>query len=197
MRKPMRPEMRPEMRPDDPHPPLRRELRPLTDEDGEVRELTAEDFKDMRPLREVDPGMIEAVAEYRRKRGRPKSPAPKIYLGLRMAPDVVESVKASGAGYNRRVEEALRKAGFGAAGEDPLAELSRLVEYSHRKTSAKADDIVAAVQAATTRAISKPKASAKASKKEMAERRAEAKKDAIKQARDQAAKRHSPAKKRA
>ena len=114
-----------------------------------------------------------------------------------MAPDVVESVKASGAGYNRRVEEALRKAGFGAAGEDPLAELSRLVEYSHRKTSAKADDIVAAVQAATTRAISKPKASAKASKKEMAERRAEAKKDAIKQARDQAAKRHSPAKKRA
>ena len=106
MRKPTRPEMRPEMRPP---------MRPLTDEDGEVRELTAEDFKHMRPLNEVDPGLIEAVAEYRRKRGRPKSPAPKIYIGLRMAPDVVESLKASGPGYNARVEQALRKAGFGAA----------------------------------------------------------------------------------
>ena len=47
MRKPMRPEMRPPMR-------------PLTDEDGEVRELTAEDFKGMRPLSEVDPGLVEA-----------------------------------------------------------------------------------------------------------------------------------------
>src|ERR1700733_2947340 len=124
MRKPMRPEMRPPMR-------------PLTDEDGEVRELTAEDFKDMRPLHEADPGMIKAVAEYRRKRGRPKSPAPKIYIGLRMAPDVVESLKASGPGYNARAEQALRKAGFGAeatqpAGlEDPLSELARLVEFSH------------------------------------------------------------------
>jgi uncharacterized protein (DUF4415 family) len=179
MRKPMRPEMRPEMRPDDPHPPLRRELRPLTDEDGEVRELTAEDFKDMRPLREVDPGMIEAVAEYRRKRGRPKSPAPKIYLGLRMAPDVVESVKASGAGYNRRVEEALRKAGFGAAKTKPA------------RKSVRGEDLMAAL----TKSIRKT--SAKASKKKMAERIAEAKKNAIKLARDQAAKPATPAKKRA
>jgi uncharacterized protein (DUF4415 family) len=114
MRKAMRPEMHPETRPD-----LRPPMRPLTDEDGEVRELTAEDFKGMRPLSEIDPGLIEAVAEYRRKRGRPKSPAPKIYIGLRMAPDVVESVKASGPGYNARVEQALRKAGFGATKPKP------------------------------------------------------------------------------
>jgi uncharacterized protein (DUF4415 family) len=114
MRKPMRPEMHPETRPD-----LRPPMRPLTDEDGEVRELTSEDFKGMRPLSEIDPGLIEAVAEYRRKRGRPKSPAPKIYIGLRMAPDVVESVKASGPGYNARVEQALRKAGFGATKPKP------------------------------------------------------------------------------
>jgi uncharacterized protein (DUF4415 family) len=117
--------MRPDLRP------------PLTDEDGEVRELTAEDFKDMRPLSEVDPGLIEAVTEYRRKRGRPKSPAPKIYIGFRLAPDVVESVKASGAGYNSRVEQALRKAGFGnpntnparkAEDQDPMAKLATLLE---------------------------------------------------------------------
>ena len=63
----------------------------------------------MRPLSEVDPGLVEAVAEYRRKRGRPKSPAPKIYIGLRMAPDVVESLKASGPGYNARVEHCARQ----------------------------------------------------------------------------------------
>lgn len=114
MRKPMRPAPRPEPRPD-PRPPMR----PLTDEDGEVRELTAEDFEGMRPLSEIDPGLIEAVAEYRRKRGRPKGEAAKIHIGFRLAADVVESVKASGPGYNARVEQALRKAGFGAATKAP------------------------------------------------------------------------------
>src|SRR5690349_18176370 len=99
-----------------------------------------------------------------------------------MAPDVVESLKASGPGYNARVEQALRNAGFGAAvaqpagGEDPLAELSRLVEGYYLQAAAKGDekDIVAEVVAATKRAkaptkTSKPKLSAKAGKKEMAE----------------------------
>ena len=85
----------------------------LTDEDGEVRELTAEDFKGMRPLSEIDPGLIEAVAEYRRKMGRPKAKTAKVHIGFRLAADVVESLKASGPGYNTRVEQALRKAGFG------------------------------------------------------------------------------------
>lgn len=41
-------------------------MRPLTDEEGEVRELTEEDFEGMRPLAEVDPGMLEAVREWRK-----------------------------------------------------------------------------------------------------------------------------------
>jgi uncharacterized protein (DUF4415 family) len=90
---------------------------PLTDEDGEVRELTREDFKGMRPLGEVDPGFIEAMADFRRKLGCPKAAAPKVHIGFRLAPDVVESVKASGPGCNTRVEQALRKAGFGATQE--------------------------------------------------------------------------------
>jgi uncharacterized protein (DUF4415 family) len=49
------------------------------------------------------------------KGGRPKAEAPKVHIGFRLAADVVASVKASGAGYNVRVEEALRAAGFGAA----------------------------------------------------------------------------------
>ena len=43
--------------------------KPLTDKDGEVRELTAADIWHFRPIQETDPGMQEAVAHYR-KRGR-------------------------------------------------------------------------------------------------------------------------------
>ena len=86
---------------------------PLTDEDGEVRELTREDFRGMRPVREAMPELVEAMAEFRRKLGRPKAEAPKVHIGFRLAPDVVASIKASGPGYNARVEQALREAGFG------------------------------------------------------------------------------------
>jgi uncharacterized protein (DUF4415 family) len=87
--------------------------RPLADKDGEIRELTAEDMRLFKPIAEVDPGMIEAMAEFRRKLGRPKAEAPKVHIGFRLAPDVVASIKASGRGYNARVEQALRAAGFG------------------------------------------------------------------------------------
>jgi uncharacterized protein (DUF4415 family) len=83
---------------------------PLTDEEGEVRELTRSDFKLMRPIREVDPGMLEAVAEWRNKGGRPKVEAPKEHISFRLAADVVASIKATGRGYNARVEQALRSA---------------------------------------------------------------------------------------
>jgi uncharacterized protein (DUF4415 family) len=81
---------------------------PLTDKDGEVRELTYEDFKHMRPLAEVDPGMIEAMKAMRdrlskdrrppeRPRGgRPKAETLKVHIGFRLAADVVEGVKATG-----------------------------------------------------------------------------------------------------
>jgi uncharacterized protein (DUF4415 family) len=87
---------------------------PLTDEEGEVRELTREDFRGIRPVREAMPELIEAIAVFRRKLGRPKAEAPKVHIGFRLAADVVESVRASGPGYNARVEQALRDAGFGA-----------------------------------------------------------------------------------
>jgi uncharacterized protein (DUF4415 family) len=108
-------------------PPLQREMRPLTDEEGEVRELTAEDFRDMRPVREVMPELIEAAKAFK-KMGRPKAETTKVHIGFRLAADVVESIKASGAGYNRRVEEALRKAGFGASTR--LAKASRKTKTS-------------------------------------------------------------------
>jgi len=91
----------------------KRQPKPLTDEEGEVRELTLADFRRMKPIREVMPELLEAVENYRRERGRPKAVSPKVHIGFRLAADVVESIKASGPGYNARVEQALREAGFG------------------------------------------------------------------------------------
>jgi uncharacterized protein (DUF4415 family) len=92
---------------------MQKRRRPLTDEEGEVRELTRADFKRMRPVREAMPELIEAMAEFRRTVGRPKGAAPKVHASFRLSPDVIASIKASGPGYNARVEAAPHKAGFG------------------------------------------------------------------------------------
>jgi uncharacterized protein (DUF4415 family) len=55
-----------------------------------------------------------AVVPARRK-AKPPTKVHKVHVAFRLAADVVESVKASGPGCNRRVEQALRKAGFGVA----------------------------------------------------------------------------------
>jgi uncharacterized protein (DUF4415 family) len=83
---------------------------PLTDKDGEVRELTAEDMKLFRPIAEVDPGMVEAMKATRNKGGRRKVETPKVHFGVRMDPAVAHGIKATGKGYNARVESVLREA---------------------------------------------------------------------------------------
>ncbi len=81
----------------------------LVDDDGEVRELTEAEIGRFRPIQEIDPGMLEAVAEFRR-RGRPPVDSPKVRIGFRLAPDVVRGIRATGRGYNARVETVLREA---------------------------------------------------------------------------------------
>jgi uncharacterized protein (DUF4415 family) len=80
---------------------------PLTDELGEVRELTKSDMFKLRPIAEVDPGMIEAA---KNKGGRPKVETSKVHIGFRIASDLVQGIKATGKGYNARVEKVLREA---------------------------------------------------------------------------------------
>ena len=77
--------------------------------DDDSPEWTAGDFARARPIREVDPGMLEAVATSR-KRGRPPVESPKVRVGFRLAADVVQGIRASGPGYNARVEKVLRDA---------------------------------------------------------------------------------------
>ena len=83
----------------------------LTDEAGEVRELTADDMKLFRPIDQVDPGMAGAMKAMRNKGGRPTiDDKPKVHVGFRMAADVVDGIRATGKGYNARVESVLRDA---------------------------------------------------------------------------------------
>ena len=83
---------------------------PLTDRDGEVRELTAEDFQDARPIADVHPGLVDAMKAMRNLGGRPRVGMPKAHIGFRWASDLVATIKAGGKGYNARIEQIVRQA---------------------------------------------------------------------------------------
>ena len=80
--------------------------RPLMDEDGEVREITAEDvalFKPFSALPETEQKMLLKL----RKRGPQKTPK-KVPISIRLSPDVAEGLRATGNGWQVRADEALR-----------------------------------------------------------------------------------------
>jgi len=79
-------------------------LKPLTDTKGEVREITAKDLKRFRPARQTLPGSL------RRKvgvRGPQKSPT-KERITIRLSQEVVQSFRATGEGWQTRVDAALQ-----------------------------------------------------------------------------------------
>ena len=72
---------------------------------------TAKDFKRARPAREALPEIFgkKVAEELLRPRGRPKSPDSKVAISLRIAPTVLEMWKASGAGWQTRMAESLKR----------------------------------------------------------------------------------------
>lgn len=93
-------------------------IRPLTDEEeAEIQrqiasdpddwETTDEDLANARPFAEVFPDLMESI---KRSRGRPKLDEPKRQVTLRLDADVIEKLKASGPGWQTRVNDVLRKA---------------------------------------------------------------------------------------
>jgi uncharacterized protein (DUF4415 family) len=61
----------------------------------------------MRPAREaLSPALYEALT---RKPGRPKSESPKVFTGIRFDPDVLEGLRATGKGWQTRVNEVMRE----------------------------------------------------------------------------------------
>jgi uncharacterized protein (DUF4415 family) len=90
-----------------PTPAFPDHLPPLTDEEGEVRELTAEDFKYFRPSTEF-PELVEAFERARGQRGPQKAPT-KERVTLRLNREVVENYRASGPGWQTRINDDLVK----------------------------------------------------------------------------------------
>lgn len=85
--------------------------KPLTDEEGEVRELLASDFKMMRPAFEVLPPELVEIIKNRKvgERGPQLAPVKK-QVTLRIDQDVLAKFKDTGAGWQGRINAALRKA---------------------------------------------------------------------------------------
>jgi uncharacterized protein (DUF4415 family) len=78
--------------------------RPMTDDHGEVRELTSRDLKKFRTAQESLPDAL------RRKvgvRGPQKAPT-KERITIRLSREVVEVFRATGDGWQTRVDAALR-----------------------------------------------------------------------------------------
>lgn len=82
--------------------------KPLIDEDGEVRPLTASDMLRAVPLRDVFPELAEFSEK--RKVGRPKSANPKKSKTFKLSPALIDAIVATGKGYNASVEAILQKA---------------------------------------------------------------------------------------
>lgn len=71
-------------------------------------ELTDEELAQLRPARDVLPPEVYAALPSRG--GRPKSERPKQLVSLRLDPDVVETFKATGPGWQTRMNEVLAEA---------------------------------------------------------------------------------------
>jgi uncharacterized protein (DUF4415 family) len=79
--------------------------------DDEAPALDDEWFARARPAAEVLPEIFppEVAAELLKKRGRPRKASPKLHLNLRLSRDVVEAFKSTGAGWQTRIDAALRE----------------------------------------------------------------------------------------
>jgi len=76
---------------------------PLIDKDGEVRELTSEDIKQMRPVSDF-PKLAHLV-----KRGRPRKKSPKKSTTIRLDAEVLLFFKARGNGWQTEINDVLQK----------------------------------------------------------------------------------------
>ena len=84
------------------HPPLPADGAPFDDANPE---WTAEMFAKARPAEEILP--LEVLAAFKRPRGRPAKAAPKVRVAVRLDPDVVAHFRATGPGWQTRINAAL------------------------------------------------------------------------------------------
>ena len=78
--------------------------KPLTDNEGEVRELTAADMKRFQNARQALPGTLLKKLNVR---GPQKTPT-KDRITIRLSPEVVQRFRDTGDGWQTRVDSALK-----------------------------------------------------------------------------------------
>ncbi len=79
--------------------------KPLTDAGGEVRELTTADFKAAQPFSTLPAALQEKLVGLR---GRPKAAVTKERITIRLSREVVEPFRATGDGWQTRLDAALK-----------------------------------------------------------------------------------------
>ena len=82
----------------------------LTDKSGEVRELTRDDVREMRPAADVLPPELVAMLPKRGpgERGPQKQPT-KVSVTARYSPEVIAYFRATGKGWQSRMDAALKQ----------------------------------------------------------------------------------------
>lgn len=81
--------------------------KPLTNDEGDVRELTGVDFAQAVPFSELPASLRETLTSRKPGRGPQKAPK-KEMIAIRLSPDVVRGLRATGSGWQRRADDALR-----------------------------------------------------------------------------------------
>ncbi len=74
------------------------------DDVSENPDLTEEDMRNARPFAEVFPHLYATI----KKRGPQKAPT-KVSTTLRLSPDVIARFRATGKGWQARIDEALKE----------------------------------------------------------------------------------------
>ena len=84
---------------------------PLTDDEGQVRDLTTADMRLFRPAAQVLPSeLYQQLLEMNRRagvRGPQKAPT-KQATTIRLSPEVMAAFKATGPGWQTRIDAALK-----------------------------------------------------------------------------------------
>lgn len=79
--------------------------------DADNPEWSAQSVARARPAREVLPGLFSPAAAQAllRPRGRPKAEVTKERISIRLSPDVLQSFRDTGEGWQTRIDTALRE----------------------------------------------------------------------------------------
>lgn len=88
--------------------PTEEQIQRMIASNPDAPEATDEQLAQARPFTEAFPALADAMR--RNMGGRPRAKNPKVAVSLRLDPDVLERFKATGPGWQSRMNAALREA---------------------------------------------------------------------------------------